>query len=408
MTLNGQNNENLLNINRSLIVQYLQKEQVSTRSQMSKALGLTPASITKTVAGLMENGLVKEVGFLQGEKGRRSVGITLNKDICKFIGVKLSRRNFSVGVFDMRGESFGIHSEIFEEDEELVNVLEKIKHEIRGYMRRFTDVLTIGVAVPGPYLDRESRIVMVTETNNWKEVNLKERLVDAFAIPVIISHDANAGALADWWFGPNRRESRGTLVHYLVGEGVGAGVLINGEILRGENGIAGEIGHISLQVDGPQCSCGNRGCLELYCSSIAFTKHAKAMLAENPDSDLTRYHNLSPRAIFESARLGDRFAESLVKRAGRYIGYGAVTLINAYDPNTIIISNDMAEGGKLLLNEILSVVRSRIAPHIVEKVTIELSRFPNDPILYGAAAVAINHCLRHPEILLRLNAAGAG
>ena len=401
MTFKGQNHENLYYTNRSLIVQYLQKEQICTRSQLSKALGLTPASITKTVAGLMDNGLIKEVGFVQGEKGRRSVGITLNTEICKLIGVKLSRRSFSVGVFDMRGENYGIHSETFDADEELVNVLENIKREIRLYMSRFDNIAAIGVAVPGPYLYKESRIVLVTETNNWKEVSLKEKLADCFEIPVIICHDANSGALADWWFGPNCRDSAGTLVHYLVGEGVGAGVLINGEILTGENGIAGELGHISLNVHGPLCACGNKGCLEMYCSSLAFSKYAETKVKEHPESDLSRYQKLTPKTIFDVARQGDAFATALVKRVGRYIGYGVVTIINAYDPGTIIISNDMAGGGDLLLKEVLRAAGARIAPHIMEKVSIVLSGFPNDPILYGAAAVAINYCLKNPEILYR-------
>ncbi|MFV0400218.1 MAG: ROK family protein [Oscillospiraceae bacterium] len=398
----GQNNENLLNINRSLIVQHLQRDKVCTRSQLSKALGLTPASITKTVAGLMENGLVEEIGFVQGEKGRRSIGITLRADLCKLIGVKLSRRNFSVGVFDMTGENFGVHSESFSEDELLPGVLDKIIQVIEGYMSRFDNVAAIGVAVPGPYLVKESRMVLVTETIGWKEVNLQEYLGSAFSVPVIIRHDANSGALAEWWFGTQIHQQGETLIHYLVGEGVGAGIIIDGEILTGDNGIAGEIGHVSIDVNGPHCTCGNRGCLELYCSSLAFVKHAKSKLPEHPESTLTRYGSLTFSSIFEAANQGDRFAISLVRRAGRYIGYGAAAMINTYDPSTIVISNDMAGGGQTLLEEALAVVRERIAPHIAENVSIELSRFPNDPILYGAAAVAIDFCLKRPEILMEM------
>lgn len=400
MAAKGQNNEDILSGNRALIVQYLQHNKICTRSQLSKALGLTPASITKTVAGLIENGLIEETGFLQGEKGRRSIGITLKTDLFKVIGVKLSRRNYSIGVFDFDGESYGTRTESFGENTELGSVLGDIKHGIRDYISRYDNVVAIGVAVPGPYLERESRIVLVTDTKGWKEIDLREYFAEEFSAPVIIRHDANSGALAEWWFGSQAVHNGETAVHFLIGEGVGAGVIVGGEVLGGDNGTAAEIGHISVDANGPRCACGNYGCLELYCSSINFAKHAKSKLGEHPDSLLNRCSPLTFQSVFDAARDGDPLAVSLVKRAGRYIGYGTVTLINAYNPSTILISNDMAAGGELLLSEIMSVVRERVLEHILKDVSIELSRLPGDPILCGAAAVAIDFCLQNPEHLL--------
>lgn len=390
----GQNNEYLLNINRSLVVQNLQRNKVTTRSQLSKTLGLTPPSITKIVNELIEKNLVEETGYLAGEKGRRSVGIKL-KGEHRLIGVKLSRRNFSVGVFDFNAEIFDHYSEKFD-NEPLAVILPRIQKKVEAYIAQYPNAVAVGMAVPGPYLEKESRIAMVTETQGWAEVNLQTEFAEKFSLPVIIKHDANSGALAQWWFGKHQNLREETLVHFLVGEGVGAGVIVDGEIRSGDNGVAGEIGHVSIDVTGSRCDCGNYGCLELYCSSISFVKHAKSMLPKYPGSMLNQYSGLRAGNIFEAARSGDELALRLTQEAGTYIGYGLVTLINAYDPSIIVISDEMTGGGEIILQEAQAVVQARVTAHLASRVKIQLSEFSHEPILYGAAAIAIDYCLKNP------------
>lgn len=397
----GQNNEETVNRNRSLIVQYLQRNTICTRAQLSKELDLTPASISKTISVLIESGVVEETGYIPGEKGRRSVGIRLNTDSYRIIGARLSRRSFSIGVFDFKGEQFDSNSQSFDENENLLNTIANIQKTIKSYLDKYHNVVAVGIAVPGPFLEQDGKILLITEMNNWQVIDIIKEFEDKFDVPVIIRHDANSGALAEWWFGSQMQHPNGTLIHFLVGEGVGAGIIINGNILSGDRGTAGEVGHISVDVEGEKCSCGNKGCLERYCSSIAFVKHAKKQLKDNPQSQLNFYSNLTASMIFQAAFQGDELAIRLVKRVGRYIGYGVINLINAYDPSTIVISNEMSGGGEILLNEVISVVKERIHKEIFEKINIELSMFPNDPILYGAAAIAIDYCLKNPNILLK-------
>jgi glucokinase-like ROK family protein len=395
----GQNNEDLMNINRVLIVQYLQRNGICTRAQLSKAIGLTQASISQITASLIENGFVQETGFIAGEKGRRSVGIMLNSNLGRVIGVKLSRRTFSVGIFDFSGNFFEGRSESFSGDKHIRDILNEIKAVVKSYLQKFNNIIAIGIAVPGPFQQDEGRIYLMTEMQNWESVSLKAEFEDFCEIPVIIRHDANSGALAEWWFSSQIKKRKGTLIYFLVGEGVGAGIIINGNLLSGDQGTAGEVGHISIDFNGKRCACGNYGCLEMYCSSIAFVKNALEALKNNNSSILNKYHPLKASTIFAAAEQNDELALELVKQAGRYIGYGVVNLINAYDPSTVVISNDMAEGGQLILDEVKAVVKQRVLEAIAQKVEIELSSFKNDPILYSAAAVAIDYCLKHPLIL---------
>jgi glucokinase-like ROK family protein len=396
----GTNNEDLSTMNRSLVIQYLKRNGVSSRAEISKAIGLTQASISKTMSILIKYGIVKEVGFIPGEKGRRSIGISLAEDNHKVIGVKLSRRSFSIGVFDIGGNLYDVRSENINEFHESQYIINRIKAAINEYLNKFESVAVIGIAVPGPYQRYQGKIALITEMNNWLDIELNEQFVNEYDIPVVIEHDANAGALAEWWFGSQCRNMEGTIVHFLVGEGVGTGILVNGNIFYGNQGIAGEIGHISVDINGTRCRCGNYGCLETYCSSIALVKLAEAMAKQHSDSILNKYYKLTVDNIFEAAKMNDQLALKLVNRVGKYIGYGIVNIVYAYDPSIIIISNSMSRGGRMILDAVNGVVKERLLVGVYKNLDIVISNFAADPVLYGAAAVAIDYFLKNPSILM--------
>lgn len=400
----GTNNEDVSNMNQVLIIQYLQRHGVRTRAQISRAVGLTPASVSKITTRLIDEGILEETGYLSGEKGRRSVGLRLAAGQKKVIGVKLSRRSYSVGVFDLAGNCVNSRQETFTGERGLRDVFAAIHRDITAFCEVHPDICAIGVAVPGPFLKEEGTILLMTETDGdfVRDVSVRDMLrsSDFGGAPVIIRHDANSGAMAEWWFHALGKRRQGTLAHFLVGEGVGAGVIVNGQIFEGGRGLAGEVGHISLDVNGPRCSCGNYGCLERYCSSVSFVRNAESERRRHPSSSLNHFERLSAALIFGEAARGDALALDLTRRTARYIGYGVVILISAYDPTAVVISNEMAQGGELLLETVREVVRERMPEKIGGSVLIELSSFP-DTILYGAAAVAIDYCLRNPEILSR-------
>lgn len=389
--------------NQILILQYLQRNGISTRTQIAKYMDLTPAAVSKITSSMMERGIIEETGIVSGAKGRRSIGVRISQDGCKVIGVKLSRRNYAVGVFDFSGKRLEHVSASFKEGDALSQVFHEIRQTVRDYLDKHQDIRAIGMAVPGPFLKDEDVILLITQMGDASEGNIDLRKeFDAkrmYGVPVVISQDANAGAMAEWWYGIENLPLHGTVIHYLIGEGVGAGIIIDGQVFTGEEGVAGEIGHISIDVNGPRCHCGNYGCLELYCSSISFVKHAMKHRREDPASTLNQYQHLTAEDIFREAEGGDTLAASFVKRIATYIGYGAVTLINAYNPSTIILCNELSGGGALLLDQVLAVCKERLLPRIQESVQIVLSSYKEDDILIGAAAVAIDYCLARPDVM---------
>ncbi|WP_051195042.1 ROK family transcriptional regulator [Pseudobutyrivibrio ruminis] len=396
----GNNTNDLVEMNRSAIVRILQQTDGCSRADIAKMTGLTQASVTKIVAVLIEMGIVSEVGFVRGNGNRRSIGLRLNAEENLVIGVKFSRHVFSIGVFDICGKNYTKQETEFGLDEFAEDVLAEMKKQIHELLNKYKNIVAIGMAVPGPYLRKEGRIAMVTRMPSWHDVNFIDEFQNEFDKPFFIEQDANAGALAEWWFG-NHGRPLNSLTYFLVGEGVGSGIVDHDRLLLGNLGIASEIGHVSIDVKGPACECGNRGCLELYCSATAMLKKAKKLLPEIFQEEITNRWEACNK-VFIAAKEGNEKALKLVDEIAEYIGYGCVTLINSYDPEIIVIGDSISQGGSLLLPTINRIVKERILPEISSRVQIKISELTIDPTLYGAAAIATDKMLRKPsEYLVR-------
>lgn len=390
------NNSNLTEMNRSAVVKILQQQEVCSRAYIAKETGLTQAAITKIVAALIDMGIVSEVGVLVGSNNnRRSIGIKLNADKHQIIGVKFARQMFAVGVFDISGKVYTQTKTKYSVEEDPKVVIAMMKKQIHEVLKQYQDVVSIGLAVPGPYLRDEGRIAVVTQMTAWHSINfLEEFREEEFNKPVFIEHDANAGALAEWLFGEHDHPIH-SLAYFLVGDGVGSGIIEHGNLLVGTQGTASETGHISVDVHGPLCECGNYGCLEMYCSAPAIFRKMQEQMPEC----LSRENLQNSDAcdiLFKAARSGDSKALQIVQATAEYIGYGCVTLINAYNPDIIVIGDVVSQGGDLLLPIIQDVVRQRVIPELHTRVSIKMSNLKVDPTLYGAAATATNKVLQLP------------
>ncbi|MBU9710515.1 ROK family protein [Evansella tamaricis] len=395
----GVNFEDVQKMNRSIILKLIRKYGVCTRAKLASDTGLKQASITKIVASLIEFDIVKEVGIVEGKKGRRSIGIQINTDLYKFLGVKLSRRYFSVGLYDLSGYEFEVETKKISMMNGSAEILLEMKNMVHSFLKRYANVAAIGVALPGPFLKNNEKIGLITELPGWEEVDLKQELKDEFSIPVFLEHDANAAALAEWWFGETKQDID-VMVYLLVGEGVGAGIIDQGRLFTGTQGIAGEVGHMSIDYNGRHCSCGNYGCLEKYCSTFALKEDVTSKLSIYPDSMLNSTDKLTTELIFKALDNGDPLAIEVIDRIGTYLGYGIINIVNVYNPELIVISDKMTRGGDYLLKKIDETISSRLLPSVYENLTIQMSMFKNDPPLYGAAAIAADNFLDNPTAFL--------
>ena len=400
-TINAASQAGIAETNSSRIMRHLYRNGVSSRAQIATALGLTPAAITKITAQLIEAHAIEETGDLDGKKNRRSIGLALDTAHFHVIGVKFARSLVQIGVFDLTGNQSSLTTLPYVSNDTIGETIATVHSTIEQLLHDDPTIVAIGMAVPGPYLRNNGHTAVVSSMQGWRAINFIDEFANSFTVPVFIEQDARAGVLANSLFDPNSN-GEPNLAYYLVGEGVGLGVIDHGRIINGALGTATEIGHVSIDVNGKPCDCGNIGCLECYCSTPAIHQ----MLIDNGtivNGADSMSHTEACRALFALAHHGDEAALAMIRTIGTYIGYGCLIIFNTFNPHTIVIGDIVSEAGQPLLDEIKRTVRQRAIPEIYESTTIRLTTMPTDATVLGAAAVAINYLLDHPSDFFSFN-----
>lgn len=400
-TINAASQAGIAETNRSRIMRHLYRNGVSSRAQIATALGLTPAAITKITAQLIEAHAIEETGDLDGKKNRRSIGLALDTAHFHVIGVKFARSLVQIGVFDLTGNQSSLTTLPYVSNDTIGETIATVHSTIEQLLHEDPTIVAIGMAVPGPYLRNNGHTAVVSSMQGWRAINFIDEFANSFTVPVFIEQDARAGVLANSLFDPNSN-GEPNLAYYLVGEGVGLGVIDHGRIINGALGTATEIGHVSIDINGKPCDCGNIGCLERYCSTPAIHQ----MLIDNGtivNGADSMSHTEACRALFALAHHGDEAALAMIRTIGTYLGYGCLIIFNTFNPHTIVIGDIVSEAGQPLLDEIKRTVRQRAIPEIYESTTIRLTTMPTDAAVLGAAAVAINYLLDHPSDFFSFN-----
>ena len=307
---------------------------------------------------------------MDGDKNRRSIGLKLNTTRFRVIGIKFARSLVQIGVFGLCGNALSIENLPTVYDNTIDDTIATIHQRVEQLLDNDPSIVAIGMAVPGPYLRNVGRTAVVSSMQGWRRINIIDEFVTAFRVPVFIEQD---------------------------GKGVGLGVIDNGRLINGFLGAATEIGHISIDVNGRPCDCGNVGCLERYCSTPAIHDTLIADGTVVPGAaDMT--HTEAARALFAKAGDGDEAAIAIVREVARYVGYGCVTIFNGYNPEHIIIGDIVSEAGPILLDEVRATVAERAIPEINASTSISLSTLSADAAVSGAAAVAVTQFLEHPSV----------
>lgn len=396
MAKQGKNQDDLQQLNRSLVVRLIHRMKVCSRAELAKQSGLTKASITGITQYLIDRGIVKEVGLISGTNGRRSIGLTLRSERYLCIGIRLTRQHIYGGLFDVGGELYASEKRRIEPNSNPRDAMELMKEIISQLLRQADgrQVLGIGIALPGPVIYKEGKIAFMSAFQGWENVSISSELSEAFHLPVLLEHDGVCYALSEWWNQSPKDEYR-LMLCVLAGQGIGAGVIEDGRPIRGALGCAGEIGHMSLNPFGPQCDCGNRGCLEKYSSTLALERDMAEQLKERPDHPL---YGQQPdiRKILSLVNEKDALAVEIFERQVEYLGYGLVNVVNFLNPDVIVVTDDMAECSELMEKVLLRVLQKRLSPRIFKETRLIVR--PNSPIMamQAATSLIIDRFLSHP------------
>ena len=396
--LDAVNLEEVRKQNLTTVMKIIHKSKVCSRSEIAEESGLQQSTITNLVNLLIEHGIVKETGLIDGKRGRRSIGLALSHDKFAVIGIRITRSAYAIGRFNIDGKYDTLIQNDFKKSVQLQDILEEICCDTQKLIDSSQiPVAAIGLAVPGPFMVKESRFMRVSYTNGWEGIRIKDWLSQRFEIPVLVEHDANAGVLAEWWFGSGNIQ-KGTYIYIAAGYGIGAGIIVDGTVFHGAIGTAGEFGHMSINYSGPQCSCGNYGCLELYSSTHAISQYIENELKIN--SKTTNAKSLRFEDILAAYHCKDALATEAINSSCYCLSLGIVNLINLFNPEGIIIGDEMAKIGSPLFETLNKNIKERVAKELYENTLIMRSSFEQDAALFGAGALAIDHVLQNPNELI--------
>lgn len=383
----GTNQNNIQTYNRALVLRSLQHVQHCSRVELSKITGLKQATIGHIINDFIKLNLVEETGSFFGNKGRRTIGICFSDKEYRVIGFRLTRQYYTIGIFtlDCRETSECVHVDIKNLTpeiilEEVCNYINSIIKEKKGVL----NFLAVGVSVPGPYYKDSGEIALISAFPGWKNIKIRDIMQSRIDIPVVIDHDANAGVLAESILSADR-DMYDTLVYVSAGQGIGAGIITNGEIYTGALGVAGEIGHTCVDINGIECECGGRGCLDLYASTIALTQEIRQK---------TGNKQLEFSDVRVMLKQGHPEASKAFNEVMRYMAAGIINLIYTYNPKCIVIGDELSSIGEPVIAALSVQIKAMNISRLASQVKIELARL-NDSAYIGAAVIASHYVFDH-------------
>lgn len=397
----GRNLPEVRSYNRSLVLQTIRAYAPISRIELTELTSLTPTTITSLVDEFIRRGLVKEIGNVKGEIGRSRTLLSINNDSYYVLGIDLARTSISCGLVDLLGNllvSKRVSSNLYQHFPITLNTLKDVVHslfeEIEPRMRK--KVIAIGIGSPGPLSPSKGIIISPPNFTGWRDVPLKEIMEEEFDIPTFIENDAKACALGEKWFGSCRDIDN--FVYLAIGTGVGAGIIINGEIYRGTGELAGELGHTTVDINGPQCSCGNFGCLEIYTSVGSLIERIKKKLI-----NLVREDPLETLSIFyRTAREGNLQAIEILNDYCFWLGVGVVNAINTFSPQAVVLGREaIINGADLIIPRVEKLVRERSFSISPEQTKILASSIGKDTGIIGAATIALHEFYKDPYRMIK-------
>ncbi len=265
----------------------------------------------------------------------------------------------------------------------ILNVISTIRHKLKDI-----NLSAIGMGIPGIIFFDKGVVARSPNFPDWIDFNLRERLSKDFDVPFYIDNDANLAAAGEGWLGAGRNYNSFCML--TLGTGVGGGIILNKNIWRGEYGMAGELGHITIYPDGHPCPCGNRGCLEQYASATGIVRMAKEM--NNPPSpplEKGGERGVTANMVYQLAKNGDRYSLEIFQKMGRILGIGIADLVNILNIELFVLGGGVADAWDYFMPSSMDEVKKRTYRITGERVKVVKAELGDDAGIFGAAYMAM-------------------
>ncbi len=376
--------DTIRNINRQIVLNYVRDREPISRAEIARETALQRSTVSSIVNSLVEDGFVEETGAGESSGGRKPTMLKLRTDEAVAVAVDITPSVINIATANLAGhiiqlETFPTSPDRSKNFRKIVDKLAAIKAKLKS-----SDV-KIGVSVPG-VVDETSGTVTYVPFFHWKNWQLKEELKEAVGLPVIVDNDANAVALADLWFGMPEVHNIKNFASLLIAEGIGTGIIFDGQIYRGNKGAAGEFGHMILggtvsENNKVVCSCGNTHCWESFASDRATVRRFAALTGhDDKENDIDR--------IFALARQGHAAALQVVNETARYMALGIVNLLVGLSPEAVVVSGKITLVWSLIEKTLVETIEANIKQELPATL-VTASTLGESPTLQGAVCLSL-------------------
>jgi len=368
-------------------------ERTISRAEIARRTEMSRSTVSNITDELFKTGLLREAGEGRSRGGKPPRLIAFNDDVYGIVGVDMGARHLGVLLTNLRGQIAHrrqVDHNVRDDPEgtisKLIDLIDEAATQLPSGMRK---AIAIGVAVPTPLNPSEPDAFSSRVLPKWHGARLIQTLEEAFGTPVFTDNDANLGALAERWWGAG--SDGGDLAFIKLGTGIGCGFIIDGNIYRGARFLAGEIGHLAIDPNGPLCDCGRAGCLVGFVGT-------PALLARNREleGDETLQHTSA--ALVAAAERGDKVAARVIAEAADHLAIAVGNLVNLINPATVVFGGGLAGAGDRLLVPVSTALLSRYQWASDAKTRLVVSELGDSGVALGAATAVLAHALTEPSL----------
>ncbi|PXW91652.1 glucokinase [Streptohalobacillus salinus] len=312
------------------------------------------------------------------------------------LGVDIGGTTIKMGIISVEGkiiEKWEVTTKTGEESDQIPNdIWNALQSKLTTHSIPVEACFGIGVGAPGFVVTDTGEIAQAVNLG-WLDFPLGTLLHDLSNLPVYVENDANIAALGENWLGSG--DLAENLVAITLGTGVGGGIIVNGRIVSGTNGMAGEIGHMTMEKNGVPCNCGRRGCLETITSATGIARIAQARVTADSDTELAplleKKKKLTAKDVFDATKNNDRVAQEIVAEVVDVLGLAISNITTIVNPSKIVIGGGVSKAGEELLKPLKKAFVSYALPRIVESTSFEIAELGNDAGIIGGAYLVKQH-----------------
>ena len=386
-------------INRRIVLNLVRDHEPISRADLARRLAVGRGMVTSLVAELIADGSLYEGATIDAPRGRRPQMLYVRTQDRLVVAVDVRLSKTYCMLTDFSGTPIALETfETTTDSEELVaNIVSHVRRLLHAHGGKGR-CEGLGLVIPG-MVDDETGTVLNAPQLGWRNVDVRDRLGEALDLPVHVENAPIACALAQMWLGQRGKDAPTNFVYVTVSDGVGTGVVVNGQVVRGATNTAGEFGHVPLSMDGPECLCGSRGCLEAYTSNLAtLMRYLGHEFSPTTARELIHSSGLSIVDVIARARAGEAQAVDALQTTARHLGAGLAVIINTLSPAQIFVGGEIADAWDQLLPTIRRVIVSRVLTEDAADTPIVAEAASTFPRLRGGTALVAAPLFAAPRI----------